>query len=55
MKNISPLKVIFAKTVKDAYRNFIISSTELIKEKYIIGFNQTMQTVSYKKETKKCP
>ena len=30
--------------------NFTISSTELIKEKYIIGFNQTMQTVSYKKE-----
>ena len=32
----------------------IISSTELIKEKYIIGFNQTMQTVSHKEETKKC-
>ena len=26
----------------------------MIKEKYLIGFNQTMQTGSYKKETKKC-
>ena len=26
----------------------------MIKEKFIIGFNQTLQTVSYKKETKKC-
>ena len=34
--------------------NSIIFSTELIKETYIIGFIQTMQTRSYNKETKKC-
>ena len=34
IKNISPLKVNFTKTVKAAYKNPIISSAELIKEIY---------------------